>query len=138
MPKPTTRKRNAWSLVFEKQVFTEAEMYAAFMLANRTFDPRFSKDIRKAERHKVYLANLEAHVDRLHQQILGPRQPDAMAFYGPRKANMMQISLLQMEVQRLSNQLFQRRKENERLEAMLNEDRPETFVDEGEGSKLES
>lgn len=70
------KRRKMWNHTLEKLVFTPQEMYVCaphptLLLLTSLPPPTPSATMGAPHRRTIYLASLEAHIDRLHEQLLG-------------------------------------------------------------------
>lgn len=68
-----TKRRKIWNHALEKSIFTPLEMYGEQLsYSTIIFQTKryYRSTVSAPQRRKVYIASLEAHVDRLHAQLL--------------------------------------------------------------------
>lgn len=67
------KRRKMWNHALEKLVFTPQEMYAASPRPQTRLTSALSHRATMGAPHRrtIYTASLEAHIDRLHEQLLG-------------------------------------------------------------------
>lgn len=69
--KDGSKRRKIWNHVLEKQLFSPQELSVLIHLMLLTINFGFRSTMGAPHRRTIYIASLEAHIDRLHNQLLG-------------------------------------------------------------------
>jgi hypothetical protein len=69
--KDGSKRRKIWNHVLEKQLFSPQELCVLSHLISLTINFAFRSTMGAPHRRTIYIASLEAHIDRLHNQLLG-------------------------------------------------------------------